>query len=160
MRAYGTSIYCYNLGNIEYIGEKPEIGGIVGTNNNINNDKLEKSKSKVLFCYNSGNISSLAKVIGGITGFNNSYCEVKDCYVYSGAKVQYNGTDATENIGSSTNNYLGKIIGNQATNAVESNNGTLDEMPTVYYVVNGLSNEKSDYWSNTNLDEPKLLWEK
>jgi len=32
-------------------------------------------------------------------------------------------------------------------------------MPTVYNVVNGLSNGDSEYWSKSNLNAPKLLWE-
>ena len=32
-------------------------------------------------------------------------------------------------------------------------------MPTTYNVVNELSDEKSEYWSNSgNIDEPQLLW--
>ena len=33
-------------------------------------------------------------------------------------------------------------------------------MPTVYNVVNGLSDEESTYWSNTDVNAPELLWEK
>lgn len=32
-------------------------------------------------------------------------------------------------------------------------------MPTVYKVVNGLNEGESDYWSDSDVNLPKLLWE-
>ena len=123
-------------------------------------EHIQENKSTVSYCYDSGNVTSKNAYTGGIVGRPSVYCEVKNCYIYSDAKIQYNGTDATDNIGSAENNYLGKILGNLPNNVTEENNDVLDEMPTVYYVVNGLSDGESEYWSNSNLDQPKLLWEK
>lgn len=160
-RAYGLVSYCYNLGNVEHKGAKVGIGGISGGNHAYDGTtNVEERKSIISNCYNKADVISETERIGGISAENTPYCEVKNCYIYSGAKIQYNGTDAADNIGSLENNYLGKIIGKNSTGSIEENNGILDEMPTVYYVVNGLNDGKSEYWSNANPDQPKLLWEK
>ncbi len=52
---------------------------------------------------------------------------------------------------------MGKVIGSQE--GTTSNIGGLTELPSVYYVVNGLSDEESQYWSKSNINEPNLLWE-
>ena len=162
LRAYGVVSYCYNLGDIENKGTKLiGVGGIVGENCAYNGSaQVEERKSIISHCYNKSNIVSVAERIGGIAGFNADYCEIKDCYVYSNSKIKYNTVEATDNIGNTKNNHLGKIIGYNIENAIESNNGILDNMPTVYKVVNGLKDGNSEIWSNSDLNAPKLKWEK
>ena len=67
-------------------------------------------------------------------------------------------------MGTSSNNYTGRLIGHCFSDnapyidtVYQSNE---EDMPTVYNVVNGLSDEESAYWSSTNVNAPKLLWEK
>ena len=161
-RAYGIVTCCYNLEKVEYKGLKVGVGGIAGDNAAYDGTAhVEERKSIISNCYNKADVISETQRLGGIVGENSEYSEIKNCYVYSSAKIQYNDTEATNNIGNYETNYSGKIIGvNYNSNSADENNGTLDEMPTVYYVVNGLSDGKSEYWSNSNPDQPKLLWEK
>ena len=93
-------------------------------------------------------------------GRNFQYCIVKNNYIGSTVTVKYYSTTASNNIGYSSN-YLGKIIGNAYSTSTTyvDGNGILTEMPTVYYVVNTLNSGESEYWSNSNLNEPKLKWE-
>lgn len=160
LRAYGKIENCYNKGNITNEGLGGKVGGIVGENSAFDGTitNVEERKSIVVSCYNYANLISNVGYTGGISGLNSKYCNVENCYIYSNIKIKYNDTLATENIGNSTSGQLGKIIG--INEGEETNNGVLDEMPSVYYVVNGLCNEKSRYWSNSNLEQPKLLWEK
>lgn len=162
LRAYGLITYSYNLGSVTNENTGRLVGGIVGSNEAFNGSKhIATRASTVSYSYNSGNVTSKGTLIGGITGINQQYCYIKNCYISNTATVKYNTTSATANIGSSSN-YLGKFIGQAySKNSTYVNNvGVLETMPTVYNVVNGLSDEKSSYWSNTNLNEPKLLWEK
>lgn len=162
LRAYGVISYCYNLGDIENKGTKAiGVGGIVGENCAYNGTtQVEERKSIISYCYNKANIVSVNERIGGIAGLNANYCEIKNCYVYSNSKIKYNTVEATNTIGDTKNNYLGKIIGWNNEKAIESDNGIIDNMPTVYKVVNGLKDGSSEIWSNSNVNAPKLKWEK
>ena len=69
-------------------------------------------------------------------------------------------TQASNDVGVSSV-YLGKFIGRNE-GAPYENIGTLSasNMPTVYKVVNGLKDGSSEIWSNSNVNAPKLKWEK
>lgn len=86
----GTINHCCNNGNI-YINNTCEssVGGIVGI----------CRKTKVLNCYNKGAITFKDTIsetdVGGIVGFINLLCEIKNCYnlgVLSGSSVKSNDT--------------------------------------------------------------------
>ena len=161
LRAYGLITYCYNLGSVTNTNSGKYVGGIVGQNNSYDgsNNVLTRS-STVSYSYNKGNLTSKGTIVGGICGQNNKYCKINDCYISNTISIKYNTTSATADIGS-TSYYLGKIVGmNSASSENISNVNGLSSMPTVYNVVNGLSDGESSYWSYSNLNEPKLLWEK
>lgn len=152
-RVKNETEYCYNIGTVNYTGEKKFVGGIIGWND----DCVEVNN-----CYNNANVYSNGSFVGGIVGQNDENCSVNNCYVYSGNEIKYNGTNATKAIGDSATNYSGKIMGyNESTDTAEENNKVLTSMPTVYYVVNGLSDEEGQYWKkdNNNLNSPILKWE-
>ena len=69
-------------------------------------------------------------------------------------------TQASNDVGVSSV-YLGKFIGRNEGGPYE-NIGILSasNMPTVYKVVNGLKDGSSEIWSNSNVNAPKLKWEK
>lgn len=161
--AYGNIQYCYNLGTITNNTTGDHTGGIAGTNSAWEAGDpsywKEERASKIQNSYNSGTIESKGKYIGGICGKNIIYCQVKDSYSKNGTTIQCNGTNASSDIGLA-NNYLGRVVGkNEATSQNVSNVGILSTMPTVYKVVNGLSEGKSEIWQNNNVDKPQLLWE-
>ena len=161
LRAYGLITYCYNLGSVKNTSSGKNVGGIVGlsTSTDGTTKTLERA-STVSYSYNAGNLTSEGTMVGGICGRNDVYCCINNCYISNTIAIKYNTTSATENIGS-TSNYLGKIVGmNSASSGNISNVNALSSMPTVYNVVNGLSDGESSYWSYSNLNEPKLLWEK
>lgn len=53
----------------------------------------------------------------------------------------------------STNVLIGSKLGST------SNIGVLENMPTVYNVVNSLDDGDSQYWQKNDLNSPKLEWE-
>lgn len=108
------------------------------------------------FCCNAGNIDGNNRYIGGICGHIDNRTIIRDCYFSSLAEIKYNDNLIVNDIGNNTNNHVGRLIG--LTNITDFENcGILND--TIYYVVNGNSNEESQYWLSSNLDEPKLLWE-
>lgn len=93
---------------------------------------------KIYNCYNLEEIKNDSSVYltGGIVGNHE---------VYNGSAI----------------NYLRKIVGNNlAGSSNVTDVGALSNMPTVYNVINGLSDSSSQYWSKSDLNSPKLLWEK
>lgn len=149
--------YCYNLGSINIIKTTSSQGGIAGRlRSALSSNEYEKASS-IQNCYNSNNVTSQGEVVGGICGLNYKYCSVKYCYVSAGIKVK----DTTTKINSTEG-----IIGQD--NGISSDNEVLQNMPTVYEVVNantnGINNGDSQYWSkteysNADLQTPKLIWE-
>lgn len=161
LRAYGLITYSYNIGNIENTNSGKAVGGITGSISAYDGSNNVSSRASVVsYSYNSGNITSKGITIGGICGMNGEHCTIKNCYVSNKSNIKYNTISATANVGSA-NNYVGKIIGNAYSTKTTYVNNTdiLTNMPTVYKVVNKLNDNESDYWSNINLNEPKLLWE-
>jgi len=161
LRAYGNVEYCYNLGSVTSTGGGKCTGGIVGENHAYDGSALLSERaSSVEKSYNVANVTSNGTGIGGIVGYNRQYCYVKNCYQSKEYSVKKGSTSATENVGSSSD-YLGKIIGYAYSTSTTyvTGNGILTTMPTVYNVVNGLSDADSQYWSKSDLNAPKLLWE-
>ncbi len=145
--------YSYNLGDINNTADGQNTGGIVGYNIIAGTEE----KYKIQYSYNSGNVTSKGYSVGGICGRQDRDRGTKDSYTSNTSTVKYNTSVATSNYGSASAFY-GKIIGQQL--GLLSNVGILEEMPSVYYVVNSLNEGKSEYWSKENVNEPKLLWEK
>jgi len=164
MAANGEISNCYNLGEVICTGPTTAywVGGIAGTNfSHDGSGYVEERASIISNCYNNANVSSSGTRVGGITGVNKDYCSVKKCYIGSEVVVKYGTTQAEELIGTA-NNYVGQIIGETASTDTTyvDDIGVLTAMPTVYHVVNGMSDGDSQYWSKTNVNQPKLLWEK
>ena len=164
--------YCYNLGNINNNNgtNVMNIGGIVGVLR-LPEDLASNSeiKSIVNNCYNSANVISTvdATNVGGLVGMcrniSNNNCYVKNCVRLNSAEVK-NGNYTATKYGTSSNKYTGKLIGyayDTNTPYIENvYNETEEYMPTVYNVVNGLSDDASAYWSDADVNAPTLLWEK
>ena len=156
--------YSYNLGEINNTGGI-NIGGVVGVNR-ISTGASSDIKPTINYCYNSADVISTGSVtgVGGLVGSNQKYACVKNCRRLITAEVKNGSTVASTAYGSSSNNYTGRLIGNcYDTNApyIENvYNWEEEGMTTVYNVVNGLSDEESTYWSNTDVNAPELLWEK
>lgn len=150
----GKVEYCYNLGNVLNNGNLKYIGGIVGLSDT-------KDISFVENCYNKANITSNGIIVGGIVGYNADYCKINNCYISNLSQVKYGTILATSQWGSKTN-YIGKIVGYLANQTYVTNVASINDadMPTVYDVLNKFSENMSIVWSNSNLNQPNLLWEK
>ena len=153
-----TIEYCYNLGNILNNTTGTKVGGIVG------NCNTENKYNVIQNCYNKGNITSYGIMLGGIIGYNSQYVRILNCHISNSTQVKYKTTLIANEWGNSNNNYLGKLIGSAYTNEEFYINNVTDikdeNMPTVYEVMNKFNNEKSDNWSDNNLNQPNLLWQK
>lgn len=121
-------------------------GGIAG--------RIRQNGKEVKYNYNLGNVTNTGKgmATGGIVGSHESGT-ASNCYNF--ASVTSNGSRVGTIVGYQTG--TGKV--NSCTNVSGSSPN-----PTIYYVVNGLNNEESDYWakevySNETLQTPKLKWE-
>lgn len=116
-------------------------------------------ESLIEFCCNISNVNGEDKSIGGICGRDSEVTVIRNCYLSSFSEIKYNGSVVTNDIGNEKNNYVGKFIGISLKTSITDfeNVGVLTN--TLYYVVNGNSNENSQYWSNSNVNEPNLLWE-
>lgn len=127
-------------------------GGVVGIN--CTSGPATNPNTKVIECYNSGTIISKGKYVGGICGLN--YDSIKNCHALASV------VSASNDIGNASNNYYGKIIGNNGrtnTSSITyvSGNISIDsELESVYNIVN---EKDSEIWSKSNLNEPKFLWE-
>ena len=159
--------YCYNLGEINNNGTAGYVGGVVGINrlpNNVTSDS--DIKAVINYCYNSANVISTGNVtgVGGLVGNNNQNCYIKNSFRLISSEVKNNTTIATQPVGTSSNNYTGRLIGKcydyNAPYIENVYNTTEENMPTVYNVVNRLNDGESLYWSNIDVNAPKLLWEK
>ena len=160
LRNKGVVSYCYNTGEIAS-NCRAFTGGIVGHNASYNGtENLEELKSVVEYSYNKANVTAIGIYTGGIVGNNSAYCNVNNCYILDTVKVMQGTTQASNDVGVSSV-YLGKFIGRNEGGPYE-NIGTLSasNMPTVYKVVNGLKDGSSEIWSNSNVNAPKLKWEK
>lgn len=165
-RIYGkTSVeYCFNLGEINNNGG-PSVGGIVGINRLPPNATSDMHPT-INHCYNIANVIATGSTthVGGLVGQNSQYAYVKNCRRLVTAEVK-NGSIVSGfgEYGSSSNSYTGRLIGNcydTNTPYIENIwNYTEEYIPTVYNVINGLSDAESAYWSSTNVNEPELLWE-
>lgn len=89
----------------------------------------------------------------------------KNNSILKGIEIKTGTVSASKDIGASSN-YIGKYVGNadsSDTNYISGNieitNGVEDITDTVYYIVNGMSDAESEYWSKNNLAEPTLKWE-
>ena len=102
---------------------------------------------------------------------NNQYCIVKNNYILNNLEIKKDTTRATKDVGE-TNDYLGKYVGRayintktyidangEITNIAKIENETGDITNTVYYIVNEMSSNNSEYWDKGNPTEPKLKWE-
>lgn len=153
-RSNGLVIYCYNTGAITHTSNGIYTGGIVGTNQAYNGSSNESSRESIVqYSYNTGNVISNGNRVGGIVGHNSSYCYTRNCFNLDTAIVQSNSNTATTPIGK-TPNFLGEIAG-YATSQYIENSGTLSkaDLPSVYYVVNGLSNNSGGVWLEDKLKE-------
>jgi len=152
--------FCYNMGTIQITSNGGHAGGIAGIL--ISNDADNPNSyyaSKVQYCYNSATVSANGKYVGGIVGHVDNYCSVKNCNVSSDLIVRGNGKTATANRGQQED-YIGKIVGNLGIVSSDYlGNNTNSITVSVYYVVNGHSSGSSSYWSNSNVNQPKLIWE-
>ena len=156
--------YCFNLGKIENNRTIEGTGGVAGkTTSWTDAGRNEQSAGvTVKYCYSANNIYGAGGAVGGVIGTNDIYCTSTNIYVgkyvintnpQETLTVKMNTTNATANVGNS-NTKLGKIIGlNWGT---YSNVGELESMPTVYNVINRLSDSASDIWDNTNPNAPTL----
>ena len=157
--------YCFNLGEINN-NEGINVGGLVGVNR-LHADATSNMNPTINHCYNVANVISTGNTtqVGGLVGSNAQYAYVKNCMRLITAEVK-NGSIVSGfgGFGTSSNNYTGRLIGNSYSNSTPyiENVSNYEEgyIPTVYNVMNGLSDDKSLYWSITNVNEPKLLWEK
>ncbi len=157
LREYTSASYCYNLGNVISTSDGHHVGGITGFSG-ANGGAIQEKANKIEYSYNSGNITSNNGTrVGGICGANYNYCSITDSYVSDTAVIKRGTGIASINYGKE-GYFYGRIVGRQLGNV--TNVDILQEMPNVYYVVNGLTDEKSKYWSKDNVNEPKLLWEK
>ena len=160
LRAYAECKYCFNSGEVENKGTGIYVGGICGILNATPSGTIsdESAKSVISYCYNNKNVASNGAYTGGIIGYIDEYCFINDSYTLSSIIVKYGNTSATSNRGTK-NNYLGKLVGDAFGTGVTSNVSSLSSVPTIYNVVNNLSDEESKYWLETNKIEPQLIWE-
>lgn len=91
------------------------------------------------------------------------FSSLKYCAISSNVIVQNttSGKVAQSGRGSSPD-YLGTMVGqthNTGTTYQSDNKGEISQTETVYYVVNNFNAGISSYWSNTNVNAPKLTWE-
>jgi hypothetical protein len=98
---------CYNIGAITATGTSNYCAGIAGSFGG-----KASYISVMKNCYNKGKISSIAKYVGGIMGYNNGYTEIYDCYNL--ADVEMTKSGATLAIGgiSGSNNGIMKYCWN------------------------------------------------
>ncbi len=179
LEGYSTVKNCYNKGNI--IGNTGiYIGGCVGHSRaksytSIIENKFtteENAAAQINYTCNIGAVSSNGiNGVGGICGMNNQYCIVKNNYILNNLEIKKDTTRATKDVGE-TNDYLGKYVGRayintktyidangEITNIAKIENETGDITNTVYYIVNEMSSNNSEYWDKGNPTEPKLKWE-
>lgn len=167
---------CYNRGEI--IGNNVSvIGGIVGNNRSrkydINSIPTEVlvAKSQINYTCNIGSINSNGVRIGGICGNNEQYATVKNNYILQGLEIKKGSTKATSTIGASSS-YLGKYVGyayssdsnyisgnGEITNTITTENEIEDITNTVYYIINGMNADESEYWAKDDVTQPSLKWE-
>ncbi len=163
---------CYNKGKV--ISNNEACGGISGKlspNRYVNKipTHAESAKVQIIYSCNIGNVESSGKRIGGICGHNGQYCIVKNNYILTGIEIKIGTTTATKSIGEA-NQYIGRYVGatydnsktyidgnEEITNAVNTETGDITN--TVYYIVNGMSSNDSEYWDKLSPTEPKLKWE-
>ena len=157
--------YCYNLGRINNSSTNGNIGGIVGINR-LPEDEPSNSgiKAVINYCYNSADVISTKSVtgVGGLVGNNKQNCYVKNSNQLKTAEVKNGSVTASGRMGTSSNNYTGRLIGscyNENAPYIEEVWQATD-MYTVYEILNEFSENTSSYWSNDDLNAPRLLWEK
>ncbi len=157
--------YCYNLGSINNTssGASGNVGGIVGINR-LPDNVISNIKSTVNYCYNVADVISITSIynIGGLIGNNHPNCYVKNSCQLRTAQVKNNTIIASNRIGNYENDsYTGRLIGrNNGENNIEEVWQAYEEnIPTVYDLMNSFSEDESKYWSNSNVNAPKLLWE-
>jgi len=161
--------YCYNGGNVENKGTGTCTAGIVARNTvgaGSEEVGVAGQGSIVQYCYNSGNITSNGTFVGGLCGQNRKYCTMKNLYESNTAIIKSKGTTTANNIGK-TPNYAGKLVGgdvyyneNNKIDATYVKDNYVEALPNIYYVVNRCNAGNSMHWSNSNVNEPTLLWEK
>lgn len=172
IEGYSIVEKCYNKGNVK--GEKNRNGGIAGgsiarkyASNGISSWVIdEKAKNEINYTCNIENVNSSGAEIGGICGFNGKYCLVKNNAILKGIEIKSGTVSASNDVGESSNNYIGKYVGltqSSGKDFIDGNarisNDTEDVTDTVYYIVNGKNDAESKYWSKGNPTEPKLKWE-
>ena len=150
---------CYNIGNIENNITVYNVGGIVGLIQKVSNTQTYDAYIKN--CYNVGNVITAGNVTGGIVGaIGSPDCKVTNCSILNLIKVKYRTTEITTQYGNSSYRY-GRFIGWDQYSSVYTDikELTKDTIPTVYDVLNKFNSEQSTIWSNSNPNEPKLLWQ-
>jgi len=161
----GVVTYCYNTGEvtnqaIPIVGEAIPIGGICAVSTY---QEGTTNGSRIQYCYNQANVISKAGCVGGICGDSFQYCYVRDCQMSPNAIIQKVGnSNTTTGLGNESNAWVGRMIGRnfeKAGGTYIGDNSLEDITKTVYEVVNGLKSGQSQYWSQSNLNAPKLLWE-
>ena len=155
--ARGECKYCYNCADISTSNSNiNKIGGIMGVNTALTYPSFQSNSnlsSKIEYCWNSGNVTSMGSEFGGIAGYNGSYCTIENSYITTNAKVFYGTDEITASTGSA-NTYRGKYVGN-AVNAMTSG-GTATVDKSIYQVLTEFT-ETSSIWTNETY--PKLIWE-
>lgn len=175
LRDNGIIKYCYNLGtvicNIIYSSpnnqKTDQSGGICGVSiiRNSDNEQADlKKANRIQYCYNNANVLSKSAIVGGISGMSDKYCYLRNCKVSNSILVQgYRGVSASGGLGNADNYWIGKMAGRSletpGSTYFGDNSLEITQTETVYYVVNSLNSGNSAYWSNSNVNEPKLKWE-
>lgn len=138
-----TTEFLYNLGIVENNGGGNRTGGITGICTNYGGNP-----SRMTHCYNSERVISNNSVYGGICGLLDNKCTINDSYNLVGVSIGGIKTELNNTTG-----LIGSSLG--SINRI----GILENMPTVYNVVNGLDDGDSQYWQKNDLNLPKLKWE-
>lgn len=105
--SYGNIENCMVTGDIRGY---QYVGGIVGWNN----DKYYSS-SIISQCASSGNITATKGYVGGILGYNDGSCSIKNCYSIANVKTEGSYSSSVYGIGYSAENcyFAGTISGTE-----------------------------------------------
>lgn len=91
------------------------IGGICATtlirDNELVNADVTKA-NRIQYCYNHANIISNSSQVGGVCGYQDRCCYLRNCKVASDIIVRGTGkVQATLGVGSNANGWIGKMVG-------------------------------------------------